>query len=229
MIAGLSGILIEKDFGRVVLDVGGVHYEVSMSATAVAQAPKVGEKISLHCHMNVREDVIQLFGFLDRKEQQVFTKLIAVNGVGPKLAITILSGSSVEQFREAILSRDSRSLQGIPGIGKKTSERLVLELKDKFESESSSMPTNLDDSGSDTVQYREVVSALENLGYKKKAAELSVKQLLDKKNTANTGEDNAASFPVDWRPETLLRDALAILNSPKGSSAQGNALRGKGV
>lgn len=208
MIAGLSGVLIAKDFGHIVLDVNGVHYSILMSANAVAQAPSVGEKVSIHCHMNVREDVIQLFGFFDKKEQHVFTTLISVNGVGPKLAITILSGSTVEQFREAILARDSKTLQGIPGVGKKTSERLVLELKDKLVSTDEDM---MSESPHRLQRYRDVVIALENLGYKKKAADIAVKALVEEQLAQQSSATDASS---DLSPETLLRDALVRLNNP---------------
>jgi len=210
MIAGLSGILIKKDFGRIIIDVGGVHYDVCMSANAIAQAPDIGGKISVHCHMNVREDAMQLFGFFDTKEHLVFKKLISVNGVGPKLAITILSGSSAESFRDAIIARDSKALQGIPGVGKKTSERLVLELKDKLTLDESATE-NSTKGNAKAEQYLDVVIALENLGYKKKSAEIAVKELVGEMSSRS--EALLAGDVAELSPEQLLREALIRLNS----------------
>jgi holliday junction DNA helicase RuvA len=168
MIAFLRGRLISKKPNQAIVDVAGVGYDVAISVPTFSDLPGDGGEVSLHIHTHVREDAIALFGFLRGQEKQLFERLISVSGIGPKLAITILSGMAAEEMVRAIRSNDVARLTKIPGIGKKTAERMVLELRDKLE------PT----SAGDTPQVstvlpveEDVLSALVNLGYQRPAAE----------------------------------------------------------
>ena len=131
MIAALKGVVAEKNLQRVVVDVGGVGYLVNVSMQTLADLPAVGEPVQLRCHTHVREDALQIFGFTRALEQQAFELLILVSGIGPKLALTALSGMPVERLLGAIAHADHAALQRIPGVGKKTAERVVVELRER--------------------------------------------------------------------------------------------------
>src|SRR5437868_12938995 len=133
MIAHLRGRLIAKHPNNIVVEAGGVGYELTISVPTFSELPAAGSEVAMHVHTHVREDALALFGFLRKEEKQLFEKLLAVSGIGPKLAITILSGMSAEFLVAAIRGNDLGSLTKIPGIGKKTAERMVLELRDKLE------------------------------------------------------------------------------------------------
>ena len=133
MIAHLRGTLIHKQPGHAILEAAGVGYDVTITIPTYTALPAVGAQASLHIHTQVREDLIALFGFLERDEKRLFERLINVTGVGPKLAITLLSGLSAAHVVTAIRGQDHASLTRIPGVGKKLAERLVLELKDKLD------------------------------------------------------------------------------------------------
>ena len=191
MIAHLRGRLLEKSPNRVVVEAGGVGYDVTISVPTFSDLPKSNEEVELHIHTHVREDALSLFGFLRREEKQLFEKLIGVSGIGPKLAITILSGMSAEFMVAAIRSNDLGTLTKIPGIGKKTAERMVLELRDKLEGFEASAPATV------LVPVEEdVLSALVNLGYQRSAAERAVSQ---------ANGSGGKSF------ESLFKDALGML------------------
>jgi len=169
MIAYLRGRLISKRPNQAIVDVGGVGYDVTISIPTFSDLPGDGGDVSLHIHTHVREDAIALFGFMRPQEKQLFERLISVSGIGPKLAITILSGMAAEEMVRAIRSNDVARLTKIPGIGKKTAERMVLELRDKLQAF---------DDGSGTPEptrvlpvEEDVLSALVNLGYQRAAAE----------------------------------------------------------
>lgn len=130
MIGFLSGEVIDWADSRLTVLVGGVGYQVSVAAGPASSSLAVGSKVELHVHTHVREDALDLYGFFDRTEKSLFLKLLSVSGIGPKGAMAILSGLSVPALVEAILSGDTASLQKIPGVGKKTAERVVLELAD---------------------------------------------------------------------------------------------------
>ena len=176
MIAHLRGKLIHKEPGQAIVEAGGVGYDVTISVPTFTTLPAVGQEASLHIHTQVSEDQIALFGFLDREEKRLFERLITVSGVGPKLAIKILSGLSLERTVQAIRGQDHAQLVRIPGVGKKLAERLVVELKDK-----------LDDFAAAPVQSNvqgraaeDVLSALVNLGYQRLAAEKAIEQSVAK-------------------------------------------------
>jgi Holliday junction DNA helicase RuvA len=170
MIAHLRGRLLAKHPNQVIVETGGVGYDVTISVPTFSDLPGVGNEVALHIHTHVREDVIALYGFLRVGEKQLFEKLLAVSGIGPKLAITILSGMAAEEMIAAIRGNDLARLTRIPGIGKKTAERLVLELRDKLPV---SGPEVSVVSGRNAVE-EDVLSALMNLGYQRAAAEKAV-------------------------------------------------------
>ena len=131
MISRLRGTAVARSGDRIVLDVGGVGYSLAVTPTAARLAEGGGE-VSLETYLHVREDALQLYGFADRAERELFMQLLTVNGVGPKVALAIVSGSPAEELRRAIVREDAARFQAIPGIGKKTAERIVLELKEKI-------------------------------------------------------------------------------------------------
>ncbi|SEQ40551.1 Holliday junction DNA helicase subunit RuvA [Amphritea atlantica] len=133
MIGRLRGELLEKHPPQLVIDVAGVGYEVDASMNTFYQLPEVGRQVTLYTHMVVREDAQLLYGFYERTERSLFRTLIKVNGVGPKLALTILSGISVNEFVQSVQHQDTAALVRLPGVGKKTAERLIIEMKDKLQ------------------------------------------------------------------------------------------------
>jgi holliday junction DNA helicase RuvA len=168
MIAHLRGKLLSKHPNQVVVETSGVGYEVNISVPTFSDLPALGTDVALYIHTHVREDVIALYGFLRSSEKQLFEKLITVSGIGPKLAITILSGMAADEMTQAIRGNDLTRLTRIPGIGKKTAERMVLELRDKLpevagSSVQTAQPMN--------AIEEDVLSALVNLGYQRAAAE----------------------------------------------------------
>lgn len=176
MIAHLRGKLIHKQPGQAILEAAGVGYDVAISVPTFTGLPSVGADAALHIHTQVREDQIALFGFLERDEKRLFERLITVTGVGPKLAITLLSGLSPERAVSAIRAQDHASLTRIPGVGKKLAERLVLELKDKLD-DFATAPAPAVAKG---VAVEDVLSALTNLGYQRQAAEKAVQHAVEK-------------------------------------------------
>ena len=170
MIAHLRGRLLEKSPGQAVIDVSGVGYLVLVSLPTYATFPEDGGEAVLDIYTHVREDVIQLYGFSTKRERSIFERLMQISGIGPRLALTILSGSSVSGLIASIKREDLARLTSIPGVGKKTAERIVLELKDKlrdFEVEESM-------SGSEA----DVISAMENLGYNRALIETGIRRAL---------------------------------------------------
>lgn len=171
MIAHLRGRILQKDPARVVVDVQGVGYEVWVSLTTFTSLPEPGSEVSLDTHTHVREDVIALYGFATRQERRVFERLISISGIGPRLAVTILSGGSVEGLVGAIKRGDLARLTSIPGVGKKTAERIVVELRDKLQDVT-------EEAAKPTVEV-DVLSALENLGYSRPIAEAALRRAAD--------------------------------------------------
>lgn len=194
MISRLSGILIDKESAQIVLDVQGVGYAVDVPLTTYYQLPSTNEPLTLWTHMAVREDAHQLFGFHEREQRSVFLLLIKVSGVGPKLALTILSGMEVSALRNCLQREDIATLTRIPGIGKKTAERLVIELRDKLDKFSVSLPG---EQKADNVSLvpeatasEEAMSALVALGYKPVEAQRAVNAAL--KDSALNSDDTAS-------------------------------------
>jgi len=170
MIGFLRGILVHKAPPFLVMDVQGVGYEVEAPMTTFYDLPAINEEIKLHTHLVVREDAHILFGFSAEAERTLFRTLIKVNGVGPKLALTILSGQSAEEFHRCIQDNDTQALVRLPGVGKKTAERLVIEMRDRLPDLADSAATSTSKTGAATPApgnpKQEAVSALCSLGYK---------------------------------------------------------------
>ena len=168
MIAHLRGKLLDKHPNQAIVEAGGVGYDVTISVPTFSDLPAAGGEVSLFVHTHVREDVIALYGFLRAAEKQLFEKLITVSGIGPKLAITILSGVAADEMVGAIRGNDAARLTRIPGVGRKIAERLVLELRDKLPPPSSGQQPA---APSPSAVEEDVLSALQNLGYQRAAAE----------------------------------------------------------
>jgi holliday junction DNA helicase RuvA len=168
MIAHLRGKLLAKHPNQAIVETGGVGYDVTISVPTFSDLPGVGGDVALHIHTHVREDMLALYGFLGSAEKTLFEKLITVSGIGPKLAITILSGMAADEMVNAIRGNDIARLTRIPGIGKKTAERMVLELRDKLHAEKAGEVATMP--ALNPVE-EDVLSALMNLGYQRASAE----------------------------------------------------------
>ena len=178
MIAHLRGTLLEKKPNLALLDVGGVGYAVTIPVSTFSQLGDPGEQTSLHTFTYVREDTLALFGFFTRGEKELFERLITVNGIGPRLAVTILSGVPLEELVTAIRSGDAKRLTRVPGVGRKGSERIVLELREKLgplSPEGDTVPAGTSDAGVE----QDVISALQNLGCTRDAAQAAVRKALE--------------------------------------------------
>jgi holliday junction DNA helicase RuvA len=195
MIAHLRGRLLSKHPNQVIVETGGLGYDITISVPTFSELPSPGGEVALHIHTHVREDTLALYGFLRQSEKQVFEKLLTVSGIGPKLAITILSGMPADEMAGAIRGNDVTKLTRIPGIGKKTAERMVLELRDKLPKETLGESATLP---AITPIEEDVLSALVNLGYQRAAAERALVTL------SKSGK--AGSFDV------LFRESLALLS-----------------
>lgn len=187
MIAHLRGRLLSKTPNQAIVECGGVGYEATISVATFSALPTEGAETSLHIFTHVREDQIALFGFAETREKRLFEKLLTITGIGPKLAITVLSGIAADRLVTAIRSQDHATLTRIPGIGKKTAERVVLELKDKLDDLAAAPPTG-------GVHYgaagEDALSALVNLGYARPAAERALEAAI-KKDTGVTNDFEA--------------------------------------
>jgi len=204
MIGQLRGWLAGKRPNQVLVDVGGVGYLVQVPLSTYAALGELHTEVTLLIHTHVREDALALYGFVSAREKHFFEMLLSASGVGPALALKILSGMSVEELVPAIRVGDLARLTRIPGVGRKTAERMVVELKDKLEAVAveSEKPAPSSPAGIEA----DVVSALVNLGYDGRAAETAVAEA---KREAGTG-----NF------EKLLRGALQSLSAPKGRAAR---------
>jgi Holliday junction DNA helicase RuvA len=187
MIAHLSGTLLSKEPNAVILDVGGVGYEVTIPISTFYDLEDAGSNVKLRIYTHVREDALQLYGFKTLRERELFMRLISVSGIGPKLGITLLSGMSADEMIASIRTNNLARLTLIPGVGRKTAERLVMELRDKVASLSS--PELEEELGAtsaagatvatEDAMRSDVLSALLNLGYQRGAAEKAVTGALD--------------------------------------------------
>jgi len=199
MIAHLQGVLVVKTVERVVLDVHGVGYQAVVPLSTYYALPDLQERVTLLTTMYVREDTMRLYGFATPEEQEMFELLIGVSSVGPRLALNMLSSLTAADLQQAIAQAETRRLQAIPGVGRKTAERVVLELQDKMAAlalTASGQP-NLMVTADEQV-LRDVISALLNLGYRQQEAERAVR-------TARAQLDGSLTL------ETLLKDTLQVL------------------
>jgi len=202
MIARLRGTLLEKRPGRAVIEAGGVGYEVTLTLGTYERLGEPGEPADLHIYTHVREEALALFGFADARERELFTCLIAVNGVGPRLAIAALSGLGADGLIEVIEARDAPRLATVPGIGRKTSERVLLDLGDRLAALGSAMTAG-SAGGGVTVRpgpREDVISALTNLGYNDRVASDAVRRVM-----------KASADPQERSFEELLKQTLRTL------------------
>jgi Holliday junction DNA helicase RuvA len=198
MIASLRGALIEKRPNQIIVDVHGVGYDVAIPISTYSALPDTGAEVSVRVHTHVREDAIALFGFLTADEKMLFEKLISVSGIGPKLGITVLSGLAAADLTNAIRSGDIQKLTRIPGVGKKTAERIVLELRDKVDVVAgSATPVSTEKSTPFTDIEYDVLSALINLGCQRPAAETAIRKAV------------GAGAPAAFEP--LFRKSLELV------------------
>jgi len=199
MIAHLNGKLLSKSPQSVVVDTAGVGYHIHVPLSTFYQLPDEMETVSLHVYTHVREDMLQLFGFQTETEKEIFLLLISVSGIGPKLALNILSGIEIAELLSAIVSADSERISAIPGVGKKTSQRITLELREKV----SDIAEGIEVRPREKVQIRnkeifdDALSALINLGYPSKSAKVILENVLRNDNDINL--------------DTLLKEALRNL------------------
>lgn len=206
MIATLTGRVLAKSVDRAVVDVGGVGYEVFLATDGVARMPEKGGEVFLYIHTNVREDAITLFGFLEEEEKELFLVLRTVTGIGPKLALAMLSGMRVGEICRAILDGDIKRLTMLPGVGKKTAERICVELKEKVAHLSSGMSA-MSSQGMEVIVAvgsvaADALSALTNLGYPDAVARKALETVKQQQ-----GDEVFAQMRI----EILIREALRAL------------------
>lgn len=198
MITFLEGIIEDKQPTHAVLNVGGVGYEVTISLSSFDRLPSIGERVRILTHDHVREDEHRLFGFMTEDERRVFGLLLGVSGIGPKIALSALSGMTVRELKVAIRDADVKRLSGISGIGKKTAERMVVELRDKFGAGEMLAATAAGAEATESdIRLRDAVLALISLGYKRAEAQEMVLRV------------NAQPAMAGAGVETLVRKALA--------------------
>ena len=195
MISQLQGILVSKSLPHVVIDVAGVGYEVELSLGAFYALPQCGDKVLVLTQMIVREDAQWLIGFRSADERQLFKELIRVSGVGPKLALAILSSIEPDEFKQCIIQQDCDQLTQLPGVGKKTAQRLLMELHDRLAKETK---TTVSSATLPQTALQEAQAALESLGYKPQQALAAIK----------------AVHQPDSSSQTLIRKALQTLATP---------------
>lgn len=200
MITYIRGELAALEDDKVIVDVGGVGYGIYMSGKSMACLPPAGSEVKIHTYMNVKEDCMQLFGFLTRDDLNVFKQVITVSGIGPKGGLSILSQLSADDLRFAVMSGDSKAISAAPGIGKKTAEKLILELKDKLKIEDV-LEHSMDSSSvsslpSGSAMQSEAVQALVALGYGNTEAMKAVRQV---------------EITEDMTVETVLKQALKYM------------------
>jgi len=190
MIGSLRGRLISKRPDNILIEANGIGYQVQVPLNILARMPNEGQEVFLHIHTHVREDALQLYGFQSEEEKRIFTTLLGITGIGPKMALNVLSGLSLDEFLTALESEDVAMLCRIPGLGKKTAHRLILELREKLPSVQGSKDRVFDDA----------LSALINLGYKKSVAQVFLEEAY------RQGQADI---------ETLIRDTLKLMSEKK--------------
>ena len=198
MISKISGKLVSLNEGFVVIELGGLGIKVNMSKSSIRNF-KLNEIISLVTHMHVREDALDLFGFINESSKKLFLMLISISGIGPKLGMTILSGIEPEKLKTCIISGDVKTLTSISGVGTKTAKRIIIELKDKF-SRADNENLGFNDE-KDSEIFNNILNALISLGYR----ETESKKVIEKLSILNPEQNNK-------KIETLIKEALDLLN-----------------
>ena len=200
MIDQINGIILNKKESYVIMMVGGIGLKVNMSVYGLQTLPDQGEKVQISTYLHVREDILDLYGFSDVIERNTFHLLTSISGIGPKLALTILSGIEPRKLKDRVVNGDVAALTSVPGVGNKTAKRIIIELKEKF-TESDDISLGINDLDiSKTKIFKDAVDALESLGYKKTHAENACKKL--QTNNELVGE-----------LEFVIKKALKILMS----------------
>jgi Holliday junction DNA helicase RuvA len=192
MIAYLKGILIDKTPGRVVVDTGGVGYAAAIPVSSFVELGEIGGTVELFVHTHLSDDALALYGFVSREEKDMFLKLIAISGIGPKLALNILSGIAPADLEDAVRASDLARISLVPGIGKKTALRITMELQDKLEKKEKLL------AGQGSPEKEDLLSALQNMGFRRNEAERAVDRTL-------------AALKPGTEFEKLLRDGLRRL------------------
>jgi holliday junction DNA helicase RuvA len=205
MIAKLTGILVIKALDQVVVDVRDVGYRVFIPLSTYYELPEINAPVALLIHTYVREDTLQLFGFLSVDERDLFEALLRVTKVGPKLALAMLSGMSASDLQQAVIEGDVPRLSAVPGVGRKTAERLVLELREKLARGKPDLTVDLISTGNGQQALTDAVAALQNLGYARVVAERTISRVL-------RTMDASAMPPL----KELIRTALRLLGQEKG-------------
>ena len=201
MIARISGFLVHKSISQVIVDTHGVGYSIFVPLTTFYELPDPGQSVTLHVHTQLKQDAISLFGFHTSEEKDLFQMMIAVSGIGPKLALNVLSGISAGDLVDAISRGNLRRLVGIPGVGKKTAERMILELRDKVATISCERVASVAGEkrcAADMIK-EDALSALVNLGYKSHTAEEVLDRVL-------------RQFPETPALDVLLKEVLKVLS-----------------
>ncbi len=190
MIGQIEGTIIEKNPPEILVEVAGITYEILVPMSTLYQLPESGELVRLHTHFSVREDAQTLYGFFDAETKKMFRSLVRVNGVGPKMALGILSGMSVEDFVQAVRNNDSEAMVRMPGIGKKTAERLMIEMRDKIIEWGSDNNVGSDLSSQTKSSFtKDAEIAMINLGYKPQQAARAIAQVLKVNPEINDSEE----------------------------------------
>jgi holliday junction DNA helicase RuvA len=216
MIGYLRGKLVDKRPNQVLVDVNGVGYVVSIPLSTFYSLSELHDDVTLLVHTHLREDSIALYGFLTAREKQFFELLISASGVGPALALKILSGMSVDELLPAIRTGDLVRLTRIPGVGRKTAERIVVELRDKLAAMEPPQPERVPAAGRTQLES-DVISALLNLGYDRRAAEKALEEVAGNGRGGRANESAMQSF------EALLRATLQQLSHPAQKAAPSGA------
>jgi len=200
MINELKGILEKKSLTHAIIFVGGVGYKLKMSINGLESLPSNGNEVHILTHLHVREDILDLYGFTDSKERNTFSLLISISGIGPKLALTILSGIDPSDLKDRIINGDVAALTSVPGVGPKTAKRIIIELKETFiKSDDSSLGFD-EEIGQKSELFKDVINALVLLGYKQNHAKKACRDLKEK------GE-------MDGQIEVVIKKALKLLMS----------------
>lgn len=186
MFAYIKGVLTEVHPEKVVLEIGGIGYEVKVAQSLVPKLPDTGNIIKLYTYFNVREDTQELYGFFDREEKTIFEKLITVSGIGPKVAMAILSSLTPPQIALSIVTNDIKTLCIAPGVGKKTAQRMILELREKIDQEALVGQADTDIDYGIVDQHSEVIEALIALGYQSQEAKKALDAVEDKDQDVST-------------------------------------------
>lgn len=179
MISTLSGKITQKDANNVVVEVGGVGFEMMVPLSTYQSLPEPGADVRLFTYLHVREDILKLYGFSSDEERQIFKLLISISGVGPSTGMSILSGMTVRELKRAITYEDQRSLSAVPGIGKKTAQRLIVELKEKINTMAVPIDLNrLEPADQDLGMFNDAMGALTSLGIKPQAARTAIDKVI---------------------------------------------------